>query len=197
MKLPRHVKTLAALVLPACALFLTTKAGGLVLSASIEPTARPLCAPAVQGAQAIVVLTGGELRTLEAARLHRETGLPVLASGGDGEAAAIKKHLEDDYQVPVRWTEDKSLTTEQNALFSAQILAGDHVRRVILVTQALHMRRARTMFQDRGLEVIPAPTDFYSTAPLQWRDFLPSLEGRQLTTSALHEIFGLAWYRLR
>ena len=144
-----------------------------------------------------MVLTGGDLRTLEAARLHRETGLPVLASGGDGEAAAIKKHLEDDFHVSVRWTEGNSLNTEQNAMFSAEILARENIQRIILVTQALHMRRARMMFLDRGFEVIPAPTDFSSDAQLEWRDFLPSTEGRKLTKSALHEIIGLAWYWIR
>ncbi|MBC7619229.1 MAG: YdcF family protein, partial [Candidatus Saccharibacteria bacterium] len=147
--------------------------------------------------QAIVVLTGGNGRNKEAARLHLKTGLPVLASGGDGEAAAIKKHLVNDFHLPVRWTEEDSLNTEQNALFTAKILAQENIQTIILVTHALHMRRARKMFEGWGLEVIPAPTDFSSFAPLKWDDFLPSTEGRKLTKSALHEIFGLAWYRIR
>ncbi len=192
-----HFKIFVALVLLACVIFFSSKAGGVLLIASIEQAATPISAPAGEAAQAIVVLTGGDLRTLEAARLHRETGLPVLASGGDGEAAAIKKHLEDDFHVSVRWTEGNSLNTEQNAMFSAEILARENIQRIILVTQALHMRRARMMFLDRGFEVIPAPTDFSSDAQLEWRDFLPSTEGRKLTKSALHEIIGLAWYWIR
>lgn len=186
-----------ALLLLSCVTFFSSKAGSLLLAASIEQATWPLSVPTEKSAQAIVVLTGGDSRNGEAARLHRETGLPVLASGGDGEAAAIKKQLEDDFHVPVRWTEDKSLNTEQNALFSGQILARENIQTIILVTHALHMRRAQRMFEDRGLEVIPAPTGFSTYPPLEWRYFLPSTEGRKLTKSALHEIFGSAWYRAR
>jgi uncharacterized SAM-binding protein YcdF (DUF218 family) len=192
-----NFKILVMLVLLACFILFSSKAGGLLLTASLESAVAPISAPTEKGAQAIVVLTGGYGRNKEAARLHRETGLPVLASGGDGEAAAIKKHLEDDFHVPVRWTEGDSLNTEQNALFAAKILRQENIQIIILVTHALHMRRARKMFEDCGLEVIPAPADFSSFAPLEWDNFLPSTEGKKLTKSALHEIFGLAWYRIR
>ena len=155
-----HFNILVMLVLLACFIFFSSKAGGLLLTASIEPAATPISAAAGKAPQAIVVLTGGYGRNMEAARLHRETGLPVLASGGDGEAVAIKKHLKDDFHVPVRWTEGDSLNTEQNALFTAKILAQENIQTIILVTHALHMRRARRMFEGWGLEVIPAPTDF-------------------------------------
>ena len=186
-----------ALLLVSCVTFFSSKAGSLLLADSIEQATSPLSVPTEKSAQAIVVLTGGDSRNGEAARLHLETGLPVLASGGDGEAAAIKKHLQSDFHVPVKWTENKSLNTEQNALFSGQILASENIQTIILVTHALHMRRARRMFEDRGLEVIPAPTDFSTHPPLEWRDFLPGTEGLKLTQSALHEVFGLVWYRMR
>lgn len=189
--------TFMTLMALACTVFFSSKAGGLLLTVFIERDTIPLVAPIGEAAQAIVVLTGGDLRVQEAARQHRETGLPVLASGGDGEAARIKKQLETDFQVPVTWTEDSALNTEQNAIFSARILARENIQSIILVTHALHMRRAQMMFLDKGLKVIPAPTDFSSQAQLVWRDFLPGAEGRKLTQSALHEIFGLAWFRIR
>jgi len=143
------------------------------------------------------VLTGASASLREAARMHRQTGLPVLACGGDGEAAAIKNHLEKILHVPVRWTEGKSLNTEQNAKFSAEILSKEKVRKIILITHAMHMRRAQAMFVDQGFEVIPAPTDFSGWPALSWGDLLPSSEGRKLAKSALHEVMGLAFYRLR
>jgi uncharacterized SAM-binding protein YcdF (DUF218 family) len=192
-----YSKIVVTLLLLAGISFLSSPAGSLFLSACLELGLTPISASAAKSAQAIVVLTGGDARNREAATLYRATGLPVLASGGDGEAIAIKKQLAADFNVPVKWTEEKSLNTEENALFSAQILAREHIHSIILVTRALHMRRAQRMFEDRGLEVIPAPTDFSTHPPLEWRDFLPSTEGRKQTASALHEIFGLAWYRLR
>jgi uncharacterized SAM-binding protein YcdF (DUF218 family) len=189
--------TLVTILVLACVVFFSGKAGGLLLTACIEQSATSIAAPAGKAAQAIVVLTGGDLRNQEAARQYRETGLPVLASGGDGEAARIKKQLETEFHVPVKWTEDKALNTEQNAIFSAKILAIENIQSIILVTHALHMRRARMMFLDQGLEVISAPTDYSNHTALEWRDFLPSAEGRKLTQSALHEIVGLAWFRIR
>ena len=197
MNRSRYFKLLFAIMLPVSLLFFSSKAGGYLMTAGLERTTAPLTAPAVGTAQAIVVLTGGYWRNTEAARLHRATGLPLLASGGNGEAATISKHLKRDFGVPVRWTEDGSRNTEENALFSAKILAAAHVRKIILVTHALHMPRAQLLFEGTGLEVIPAPTDFSSTALLGFADFWPSAEGRKVSKSALHEIFGLAWYRLR
>ena len=100
--------------------------------------------------QAIVILSGDAVRmpepaplepgslTLERMRagaaLHRRTGLPVLVSGGPflgtehTLAAMMAASLHDDFRVDVRWEEDRSLDTWQNAEFSAAILrpARDH-----------------------------------------------------------------------
>ena len=186
-----------AFALIVCAMFFISKSGSLLFAALLERSAPPFSAPQVRAAQAIVVLTGAKASMLEAARLHRQTGLPVLASGGDGEAAAIKNHLEKSLQTPVRWTEGNSINTEQNARFSAAILAKAQVRKIILVTHAMHMRRAQAMFVDQGFEVVPAPTDFSGWPEFRWRDMLPSSEGRKVAKSALHEVFGLAFYKLR
>jgi len=195
-----YFKLLCALMLPASFVFFSSKAGSYLLTASLERTVTPHAIPnATTGtaAQAIVVLTGGDWRNMEAVRLQRETGLPVLASGGYGEAVAIKAQLEHNYGVPVKWVEGDSHSTEENALFSARILASARIQKILLVTHALHMPRAYKMFSDTGLEVIPAPTDFSKKVSLRWKDFWPSDEGRKKSQSALHEIFGLAWYRLR
>ena len=186
-----------AIALMICAMFFISKSGSLLFAALLERSGPPFSASQAKAAQAIVVLTGAKASMLEAARLHRQTGLPVLASGGDGEAAAIKNHLEKSLQTPVKWTEGNSLNTEQNARFSAAILAKAQVRKIILVTHAMHMRRAQAMFVDQGFEVVPAPTDFSALPELRWRDLLPSSEGRKLAKSALHEVFGLAFYKLR
>ena len=187
----------AAFALIVCAMFFISKSGSLLFAALLERSSPPFSASQAKEAQAIVVLTGHNASMLEAARLYRQTGLPVLASGGDGEATAIKNHLEKSLQTPVKWTEGDSLNTEQNARFSAAILAKAQVSKIILVTHAMHMRRAQAMFVDQGFEVVPAPTDFSAWPELRWRDLLPSSEGRKLAKSALHEVFGLAFYKLR
>jgi uncharacterized SAM-binding protein YcdF (DUF218 family) len=193
----RSLKVWLALMILMLAMFPGSKSGALLLTAFWERSIHPLSAPAAKAAQAIVVLTGGEELLEETARLQRETGLPVLASGGDGEAVTIKTSLEKRLRTPVTWTEGDSLTTEQNAIFSAAILGKAKIQRIILVTHALHMRRARAMFIGQGFEVIPAPARFSSSAQFQWSDCLPSTAGLALAQPVLHELAGLAYYRMR
>jgi uncharacterized SAM-binding protein YcdF (DUF218 family) len=203
-KRERNMKISAGLLLSALFtaaisvwLLCCSTAGARILVWSTEQASAPITSPTEKTADAIVVLTGGDLQNMEAARLHLETGLPILASGGDGEAPRIKKYLESQLNVRVMWTEDRSMTTEENARFSSEILERAGVHRIILVTYAMHMRRARFMFSDQGLEVIAAPTRFSSFPPLQWEDLVPSAEGQMLAKTALHEIGGLVFYGFR
>lgn len=164
--------------------------------------------------QAIVVLGGGRdidapeyggdtvngaslIRARYAARLAHRTGLPVLATGGApfGEAvpeAALLREALEEYGVKPRWLEDRSRNTGENAAFSAAILQHAGVKRVLLVTQAWHMRRALRDFEQQGLKVIPAPTDFIRLAPADYRlrGYLPSAHALEISSTALHEYIG-------
>ncbi len=88
-----------------------------------------------------------------AARLAKASGLPVLTSGGlhygtpPSEARIMAQSLLDDYGVPVRWEEGRSRTTWENARFSAEMLREAGIRRVILVTSAIHMPRSIWSFE--------------------------------------------------
>jgi uncharacterized SAM-binding protein YcdF (DUF218 family) len=173
------------------------------------------------GAQAIVVLGGGlNRRALEyggesvhertlvrlryGAHLARLFDLPVLVSGGlppraqTSEAAAMATVMEKEFGIGVRWREDESRDTAENAEFSARMLRAAGIRRVLLVTQAYHMPRARRLFAQAGLEVVPAPTEIpreRDEAPALL-DFLPSASALLQSYYALHEWQGIAWAEL-
>ncbi len=143
-------------------------------------------------------------RLLYGAWAAQVTGLPVLVSGGPprgagtSEAAVMKRMLENRLGTRVRWLEDRSLDTADNARFSAQLLVADGRRRVLLVTHATHMRRARAAFAAAGLEPRAAPLGFRG-APVHrdWLAWLPSADGALSCWLALHEMAGGLWYRLR
>ena len=198
IKFANYVKWILLSALIFCFLFFSSKAGGLWLTAmwekSTEKSAPAISVSLKKVAQAIVVLTGGNSKIAEVARIYQITGLPVLASGGDGEAVAIKANLEGHFHVPVKWTEINSLNTKQNALFSAKILMAENIQTIILVTHASHIPRARIMFLDQGIQVIAAPTNFSNDVQLKWRDYFPSATGQNLTKSVAHEVFGILWY---
>jgi uncharacterized SAM-binding protein YcdF (DUF218 family) len=146
-----------------------------------------------------------------AAHLQRRTGLPVLVSGGIGAraadmgagghayalAVAMAVALREDFGVPVRWIEPRSRDTFENAAFSAAMLRADGIRRVLLVTDAMHMPRARAAFEHAGLEVVSAPTLFFSAQARSLSAWVPSAEGMRRSWYALYELTGIAWYRLR
>jgi uncharacterized SAM-binding protein YcdF (DUF218 family) len=187
----------------------------------LERFAAPLESTTGTGAQAIVVLAAGRLanapeyggkdipdyialgRLRYAARLHRETELPVLVSGGDGGrresyAVGMARSLRYEFGIPVRWIEGESSNTAENAQFAARILKQYGVRRILLVTDAMHMRRSMMAFAQTGLEVVAAPTIFlsFSTDDLHPFHFLPSPEGLRRSYYALYQWLGIAWYRL-
>lgn len=202
---------------------LCSNAGAWLLLQPLESLETPLQAETDAGAQAIVVLSAGRFekspeyggkdipdyvalaRLRYAAKLQRETGLPLLVSGGYGKtdrrieplAHGMARVLQEDFATPVKWVEDKSGNTAENAAFSAGILKRDDVHRILLVTDAMHMRRSRMAFSQEGMEVVVAPTMFFSREELTLLDFLPGAEGLRRSRYAIYEWLGLAWYGLR
>ena len=169
-------------------------------------------------AQAIVILGGGIRReaaeyggdtlghlTLErvryGARVARTIGLPVLVTGGSvfagtPEAQLMRASLEGEFGVPVRWSEEQSRDTHENALMAAAILRAAGVSRVVLVAHGFDMPRARAEFAAAGLETIPAPTGLLAPSDQTLLDYVPSVEGLQLSYYALYELYGEAARRL-
>lgn len=171
--------------------------------------------------QAIVVLSGGSYpnakeyaksidgnitlqRNNYAAFLKRQTNLPILVTGGktkpgsDSEAAVMTSSLKDSFKVEVKWKEEKSLNTAENAIYSAAILKENNINSIFLVTHAWHMPRSMMVFEKQGLDVTAAPTIFISNRDkLSLIDFLPSAGALYQTRIALHEYLGMVWYRLR
>jgi uncharacterized SAM-binding protein YcdF (DUF218 family) len=95
--------------------------------------------------------------------------------------------------------EEASINTRENALFSYRLLSARGIRKIILVTSAMHMPRAAGAFRKAGFEVVPAPADFRTgwgegNPVLLW---LPSAGSLEHSQAPLHEWLGLWIYRLR
>jgi len=113
------------------------------------------------------------------------------------EAMLMARTLEDSLGVVPDLLETRSRNTAENALNTRKLLEARHV---LLVTHALHMRRAAQAFKVAGFEVTPAPMGYravFDAEDLSLFDFLPSAEALILSRNALHEYLGLGWYRLR
>lgn len=177
--------------------------------------------PQTQPADAIVVLGGGSYpsapeyggndtvgsssleRLRYAAKLQHDTGKPILVTGGDPEgigspeARQMKDALENSFHVPVQWTEEASNNTLENARFSYPILQKAGIKRIYLVTHSWHMPRAAMAFRSAGFEVVPAPLAFNTGAGYSLLSFVPDARSLYGCRTALHELIGLLWYRLK
>jgi uncharacterized SAM-binding protein YcdF (DUF218 family) len=142
-------------------------------------------------------------RVRAGAALQRKTGLPILVSGGvvgddpPPVAVVMRQSLTQDFQVPVRWTEDHSDDTWENARDSAAILHAAGIDSIYLVTNAWHEPRALMAFAPTGITVTAAPTPLDRPPTPIVSDFLPRVSSWVTSYLALHEWVGRAWYALR
>ena len=213
---PRIGRTLATLGVLALAL-LSLPAIASLLIRLVDETP-PLDPVRAATAQAIVILGGGVRNgapeyggdtlarlTLErvryGARVARVVKLPVLVSGGrpatahESEARLMKDSLENEFGITVRWTEDRSLNTHENAVMSAAILRAAGVRRIVLVAHSFDMPRASAEFAAAGLETIAAPTGILSPYSGVVLDYVPSVQALQGSYYALYELIANGFRR--
>lgn len=140
-------------------------------------------------------------RLAEAARQQRRLSLPILVSGGGPRgaslAALMSKVLQEDFRVPVQWREERSQNTFENALYSAEILRGAGIHTALVIAHPWDMARALWSFRAVGYPVVPSPTPAGGSPPLSAAAFLPQVPALLRSYYALHELIGLAWYRVR
>jgi len=178
-------------------------------------------APAAPGKPgiAIVVLGGGaepyapeygggslSRESLERLRyglwLGRQSGWPVAFSGGLGwaaragepEADIAARIAREDFQQPLRWVENASRDTRENAARTLPLLKQAGVTHIVLVTHGWHMQRALAMFEDAAaasdLHIEPAPMGLAESSQLPVLDWLPSSDGFRQTRLVLREWLG-------
>lgn len=147
-------------------------------------------------------------RLLEGARLVRAGVAPRLVlSGGASDLAGRtppESPLLADWLVAAGLlardqiaVEAESRSTSENAERTAALAREFGWRRVILVTSALHMRRAEACFRRAGLEVVAYPADYLGERiELSLADFFPSEQSLYVMRRLLREWIGLAAYRL-
>ena len=115
-------------------------------------------------------ITDSSDRLLMALRLYHAGKAPlVVLSGGNNplsfeklpeqSEAEIMRGLLVEWGIPVAAIEVEggSINTRENALFSHRVLAGRGIRRIIIVTSAIHMPRAAASYRKVGFDVVTAP----------------------------------------
>ena len=129
-------------------------------------------APDSQGKSGM--LTGASSnRMITAVQLYKKSNLPIIVSGGQvypdtGNEGEITRKLLIDLGVPSEKiiVDNKSLNTEQNAVFTKKLMKEHDFHQPILITSAFHMKRSILCFEKVGVEVQPLPTDYRTSEKL-------------------------------
>ncbi|TAN30599.1 MAG: YdcF family protein [Castellaniella sp.] len=146
------------------------------------------------------------LRTDTAAHLYEAGRAPLIIvsgaalDGGRSEATVMAAALErDGVPADAIVRENHSLTTHQNALYTAQILRARGIQDFLLVTSALHMPRAMATFQKQGLSPVAAPSPPQIVVPDEpdFSFWLPDLLTLHASRSIVKEYLGMLVYWLR
>jgi len=185
----------------------------------------------VPEADAILVLSGGILgripprptvevadagdRVIYGAYLYRQHKAPRIictgnvATGGVAPRPAAQDMAEFLEMLGVGReaiiTEIESENTHEHAKNLYPLLQRQHIKRVLLVTSAMHMPRSVATFRRLCPEVqfIPAPTDFRCTqsSPTAWyrglTGFIPTPSHLVGFSEVMHEYLGMAYYSMR
>ncbi len=95
--------------------------------------------------------------------------------------------------------EREARITHEHPIYLAKLI--DKKQKWVLVTSAAHMPRAVGCFKKYGFNIIPCPVD-YQVDPVAadgvtFDDFVPQVNNLVIITEAVHEWYGLVFYRLR
>ena len=168
---------------------------------------------------AIVVLGGGvealapeygtsNLQPLSMERLRyglwlaRQTGAPVAFSGGVGhaqpqsptEAEVAARIASQEFGRPLKWLEDRSRDTRENAVQSVALLKRAGIDHIVLVTTGLHMPRALRAFRQAAgpaMRIEAAPVSLAKSSDLAVLTWLPSSAGFMQMRFAVRELIGM------
>lgn len=191
------------------------------LAASLEGRFRPVPVEQEEPAQAIVVLGGSTSprvaprvtvdlsdsgdRLLQAARLFRAGKAPlIVVSGGiahEGDAgipeAISMSEVLVELGIPRNaiLLEGESRNTHENCREVTTLLEQRGIDEVLLVTSAVHMRRALATCRTAGMRARPSPTDYrIFERPLAPLDWIPTVSALARTTRALREYLATQLY---
>jgi uncharacterized SAM-binding protein YcdF (DUF218 family) len=164
----------------------------------------------------VEVMESGD-RVLYGARLYREGKAPIIiASGGRIDWLGGKASESADIETLLMTLgvpqtailqEPDSLNTHENAVNVRRLMEFKGIKRVLLVTSAIHMPRSLKIFQKERIDAIAAPTDFLTTPGEREEqnqtiggvilDFMPQSDKLDQTTNALKEYVGMFIYWVR
>jgi uncharacterized SAM-binding protein YcdF (DUF218 family) len=149
------------------------------------------------------VLPGDALFRLHTVyRLYQIRKKPIIASGGAVRGATAEAEIAKKILVRLGAraadviAETKSLDTMENARFTAELCSKKGIRRIVLVTDACHMKRSMLLFHKFFDDIVACPAAFLSPhRPYDCFSFIPAAKNMLEVSCAVKEYIGIAFYR--
>lgn len=114
-------------------------------------------------------------------------GMKMTLSGGSAAKSTIPLLRDFGVEGDVFLMFEEARNTEEEA----KLIAAAGIKRILLVTSAWHMPRAKMLFERAGLEVVEATCDYEmhyaAEEPLKFRDFFPSADALHRNSDAMKE----------
>lgn len=133
-------------------------------------------------------------------RIYKEKNIPMVLTGGiiynSPSDAEIAKNILLKLKVPESkiYIEKKSKDTYENALYSKEIADKNGLKKPIIVTESVHIKRSLLAFKKAGFEEVyyyPSSCFCHKTV---FADFLPS--DFYFHRKYFHEILGILFYKI-
>ncbi len=172
--------------------------------------------------QAIVVLGGGVVTGLPGgdqqmsktslerlrlgAQLSRQSGLPLVFTGGSGwgakdsnfaEAEVAQKVLQDAFGMKLNFKESISQDTQENARNTWHLLSEKDITKVALVTHSTHMPRASAEFKQTGFDVVESAVSQPTMSGASFLGLLPNASNLELSQSVIRELLAMLIQKLK
>lgn len=167
-----------------------------------------------QGLAAVIVPTGGSYddstgrwwpatnsvrRAVAGRQLSTRLGVPLIIVGGSPLAGQPPESLTVARALGLTDTEVTLGTTARNSAESgaevARLLSDQPLRRVAVVTSAVHIARISAVLRHHGFDVVAMMSrKKISQLDLAATDFIPSRDGFGLTGGVMREYVGILWY---
>ncbi len=142
-------------------------------------------------------------RLLPALRLYNKNKSKlIIVSGGvpyksiDGTERTESTDMKDilmDFGIPKEniIEENRSRNTVENALYVKEIMEAKGIKKILLVTAAVHMRRAMMIFNRVGIQAIPVPC-LHKASERKYKlgDFIPEVGAMNGMNSLFKEFMG-------
>lgn len=136
--------------------------------------------------------------------IHKKYNIPILVSGGDvfnigyKEADIMKNIIEKEYNTKVKFIENGSKTTDENAKFVSNIIKENNIKSIFLISNSWHLKRATFLFKkyNSNIKIHACSGYYYSNKSfyVNYKDFLPSMKSFYFHEVNLREWIALFWY---